>query len=388
MYPRKSRARAEQVPADSSAPARSAPEGIADPTERRAAGTIIGVLWMIGGISGALWYLVPGAEMEHWRLGLVTASFSAAVGVICALAPWRRMSARWIYVAAALSLVVIPIVMALNGGADSPTVLYLFMASVIFGYFLPTRAALEFLAVGTLVPATPMIYDPAALEPTFIAKYFLTAPIYAGVGIAVVLAKRQLVTLRNQARDQALQDPLTGLANRRAITEALRDAVSNPRLPRPLSLVLIDVDDFKLANTLYGYVGGDRVLRCVADALRGTTRRDDLVGRIGGDEFAVLICGASDSELFKLSERIVDAVRSTDLPVSPPGYRLTVSVGVAILGDDALQEVDELLDSADSELRRAKRGGKDRWHANAAGEAREALSRRPPRTAARCLERP
>ena len=66
------------------------------------------------------------------------------------------------------------------------TVLYLFLATVLFGYYLPTRLAVAFLAVGVLVPATPMLYDPDALEATFVAKYFLTAPIYVAVGLTVV----------------------------------------------------------------------------------------------------------------------------------------------------------------------------------------------------------
>jgi diguanylate cyclase (GGDEF)-like protein len=320
---------------------------------------MIGLLWMIGGISGALWYLVPGAEMAHWQLGLANAVLSATFGAVCLVAPWTRMDPAWIYGAAALSLLVIPIVMALNGGADSPTVLYLFMASVLFGYYLHTRAAIVFLAVGTLVPATPMLYDPRALEPTFIARYFLTAPIYAAVGMTVVLAKRQLVGWRNESREQALRDPLTGLANRRALTQALREAASTDGV-ESFALVMIDLDDFKMANTLYGHVGGDRVLRAVADALRRVTRRDDLAARLGGDEFALLVSGASEASLAELAQRIMDVLRSIEL--TPPGYRLTASVGFSMLRADG-GDVDRLLDSADREVRRAKSAGKDRREA-------------------------
>ncbi len=337
-------------------------DGLHDPVERRAAGRMIGLLWTIGGIFGALWYLVPGAEMEHWRLGLVSATLSTVVGVACLFAPWTRMRPAWIYVAAGLSLVVIPIVMALNGGADSPTVLYLFLASVLFGYYLPTRAAFLFLGVGVLVPATPMLYDPQALEPTFIAKYFLTAPIYAGVGLSVVLAKRQLVTWRNQALEQALHDSLTGLANRRALIDALRDSASRPPEWWPLGLVMIDLDDLKLANTLYGHTGGDIVLRSAAEVLRTVVRHDDLLARLGGDEFALLVPGASEARLDALSQRIVERMRNASPGLSPPGYRLTASVGYALAGGDD-ENVDGLLEAADRQLRRAKGAGKDRWDA-------------------------
>jgi diguanylate cyclase (GGDEF)-like protein len=327
--------------------------GLADPKERRAAGRITGLLWMVGGISGALWYLVPGADLDHWQLGLVSAALSAALGLACVLAPWPRMRPEWIYAAAGLSLVVIPIVIALNGGADSPTVLYLFLATVLFGYYLPTRLAVAFLAVGVLVPATPMLYDPDALEATFVAKYFLTAPIYVAVGLTVVLAKRQLVAWRNEARDLALRDPLTGLANRRALTDALRE------MKRPLALVMVDLDNFKLANTLYGHVGGDRVLCRAAELLRSVTRHDDLVARLGGDEFAVLVSDATEVQLRQLAERVVEAMREADTGLTPPGYKLTASVGYALVGDDG--DVDSLLESADRRLRSAKGEGKDRW---------------------------
>lgn len=336
-------------------------EGLDDPAERRAAGRMVGLLWMIGGISGAAWYLVPGAETAHWQLGLGSAILSAAFGAACLVAPWRRMRPGWIYGAAGVSLLVIPVVMALNGGADSPTVYYLFMASVLFGYYLPTRGAIAFLAVGVLVPATPMLYDPQALEATFIAAYFLTAPIYAAVGMTVVIAKRQLVGWRNHSREQALRDPLTGLANRRALTQALREAAHTRGLGS-LALVMIDLDDFKTANTLYGHVGGDRVLCAAADALRGVTRRDDLAARVGGDEFALLVPGASEAAVSELAQRIVDVVRNVELDLRPPGYRLTVSVGFAMLAADG-GDVDGLLEAADREVRRAKCTGKDRWEA-------------------------
>jgi GGDEF domain-containing protein len=286
---------------------------VTDANERRSAGRATGQLWLVGGISGALFYLVPGADLAHWRLGLVSCTFSVVLGIACLLAPWTRMRWELFYAAAGVSLLVIPFAIAVNGGADSPTVLYLFLATVLFGYYLPTRLALAFLAIGVLVPATPMLYDPQALEATYIARYMLTAPIYAAVGLTVVLAKRQLVAWRNEARELSLRDPLTGLANRRALTDAMLE------LEPPLALVMIDLDNFKLANTLYGHLGGDRVLCRVADVLRSVTRRGDLAARLGGDEFALLVSAASERQLRDLSERIVSAIREADAGLTPPG---------------------------------------------------------------------
>jgi diguanylate cyclase (GGDEF)-like protein len=327
-------------------------DGLNDPRERRVAGRTLGLLWLLGGVSGALWYLVPGAELEHWRLGMVSSSVSAAIGVACLVAPWQRLRPTWIYVAAGMALAIIPFAIAFNGGADSPTVLYLFLATVFFGYYLPTRLALIFLALGILVPATPLLYDTDAREATFVAEWVLTAPIYAAVGLTVILAKRQLVGWRNEARDQARRDPLTGLANRRALTDELT------RAQPPVALVMIDLDNFKLANTRYGHVGGDRVLCSVAATLHEVTRAGDLVARLGGDEFALLVSNADEASVRDLSQRVVEAVRSTDTGLRP-GYQPTASVGYAFTerGDEG---VELLLDRADRRLRLAKSGGKDR----------------------------
>ncbi len=71
-----------------------------DANERRSAGRATGLLWLLGGISGALFYLVPGADLAHWRLGLVSCTFSVVLGIACLLAPWRRMRSEWFYAAA------------------------------------------------------------------------------------------------------------------------------------------------------------------------------------------------------------------------------------------------------------------------------------------------
>jgi diguanylate cyclase (GGDEF)-like protein len=170
--------------------------------------------------------------------------------------------------------------------------------------------------------------------------------------LAVAIGRAELFSRVSRL---AYEDPLTGLANRRALTDALST------LPRPLALVMIDLDNFKLANTLYGHVGGDRVLCRVAEVLRRVTRAGDLVARLGGDEFALLVAGASEVRLRDLSERIVVAIREADTGLSPPGYRLTASVGYALVEGDG--DADSLLESADRRLRRAKGEGKDRWDA-------------------------
>jgi GGDEF domain-containing protein len=97
------------------------------------------------------------------------------------------------------------------------------------------------------------------------------------------------------AQRAVLEDPLTGVGNRRALDEALRSVSAEAAAGScdvPVSLLVVDLDDFKRINDTYGHVVGDEVLRAVAMAVRGVARADDVVARLGGDEFVVLARGA------------------------------------------------------------------------------------------------
>jgi diguanylate cyclase (GGDEF)-like protein len=164
-----------------------------------------------------------------------------------------------------------------------------------------------------------------------------------------------MVELRARADDLARRDSLTGLANRRALLEAAQ-AGPGRRADDQIGLLLLDVDDFKLANTLHGHPGGDRALRFVALSLRSAARESDLPARLGGDEFAVLVRGATPEGMEALAERVMATVRASDVTLGLPGFVLRVSAGWALDAPDA----DALLVAADAALQHAKRGGKDR----------------------------
>ena len=127
-----------------------------------------------------------------------------------------------------------------------------------------------------------------------------------------------MIALRVRADELARTDPLTGLANRRALLETMefRDR------GECIGLLMLDIDDFKHVNTEYGHPGGDRALRFVADCLRRTCRSGDLPARLGGDEFAVLVPRAEHDGMAALALRVLEAVRAGDM--------VRVSVGWAI----------------------------------------------------------
>jgi diguanylate cyclase (GGDEF)-like protein len=150
---------------------------------------------------------------------------------------------------------------------------------------------------------------------------------------------------------QALSDPLTGLPNRRALDQQLRQSLSSAT-GRPCSVALIDLDGFKDVNDRYSHATGDEVLRAVATALRSALRADDTVARYGGDEFVALLPGTAPGAAQGALERAVQAVAG----LTPnAGAGVTLSVGVVAVG--ARDDAGSVLARADSAMYRAKRLG-------------------------------
>jgi diguanylate cyclase (GGDEF)-like protein len=180
---------------------------------------------------------------------------------------------------------------------------------------------------------------------------------------AASLAAHAVVALENarlhgMVEQQALVDALTGLANRRAATEALRaEAARAERLQTPLSVVLADLDGFKEVNDEHGHAVGDAVLRAFADVLRDTVRESDVAGRWGGEEFLLLLPGADEEGAAQLAERVRVRLAERNIP-GAPGLRVTASFGVAEYSGESNSE--QLVVAADGALYRAKRGGKNR----------------------------
>ena len=193
---------------------------------------------------------------------------------------------------------------------------------------------------------------------------FTATPITAGEGGVVVTFRD--VTERKRLEAQTLEslaaaevlaavNPLTGLANHRTFHERLSAEVERARrLGRGLSLVLMDLDHFKRVNDLHGHQMGDRVLERAARVFESETRTGELVARVGGEEFAMILPEADADEAFRAAERIRRAVASAAFPAVGS---MTMSAGVCDLahGHDA----DTLYRLADDALYWAKHGGRD-----------------------------
>ena len=166
-----------------------------------------------------------------------------------------------------------------------------------------------------------------------------------------------------QRAHQALHDPLTALINRRGLYEALQAAMTNAASSgEHVSLLFIDLDDFKHANDVGGHRTGDEILMTVARTLAGQMRKGELVARLGGDEFAVLCPGMEASGAAAIAARLVEAVSVLRFPTSEQTLRVGCSIGVATCPTDARTE-DDLVACADAAMYEAKRGGKNGWAA-------------------------
>jgi len=178
------------------------------------------------------------------------------------------------------------------------------------------------------------------------------------IGILTDLAA--LVMDELELRLVATTDGLTGALSRRALlTAAARDLARVRRHGGELSCILLDLDHFKRINDTHGHAAGDRALQEVVMLLKSATRSEDYIGRLGGEEFAVIMPGAGPTAACEIGERLRRCVMNAWLPASAGEVRLTVSVGVATLNaQDA--GIEDLLRRSDEALYAAKTTGRNR----------------------------
>jgi len=184
-----------------------------------------------------------------------------------------------------------------------------------------------------------------------------------GDGAAYCLILRDVSDKRDIAerrRREAYSDHLTGLANRRALFEAAAQELERSRAaPRPTAMIVIDADHFKAVNDRYGHPGGDAVLQHLAAILRASVREVDVVARIGGEEFAVLLPSTDLSQALALAGSLCARVAQDATSFDGLAIACTISAGVAVAIDGA-GGVDLLLRQADQALYTAKRNGRNR----------------------------
>ena len=256
-----------------------------------------------------------------------------------------------------------------------------YKAEVAFFVFMALLAAAGMLLVGALYTA-----DASAPNPVAQALFFWPS-VKTSMLSACVLVATDLVfglffiypQIRTTAREEvklramteslsarsvtleqaALTDGLTGMQNRRYFDDALREYLEEfSKIDKPIGLMILDLDHFKGVNDTHGHDVGDEVLRTVANCLKDFTRYHDVVARLGGEEFAIVVPNMSEDYLMKFAERIRKAIAALVITSGNVRLKVTTSVGLAVW--DRAEDPDGFYRRADKMLYRAKQLGRNR----------------------------
>jgi diguanylate cyclase (GGDEF)-like protein len=276
------------------------------------------------------------------------------IGTRSLSAPWRE---AFFFAWSVATMVVIAVAIGLDGGAGSPLA-GLLVLPVLFGGLLYRLREVVGLAVLAMVTFW-LIY---ATGPSGDSARALASAVMIGVvgGISATAAMNREIgeeerrALTERLHRLATYDGLTGCLNYQSFQATLINEVERTeRYRRPLSVVIADLDGFKAVNDRYGHAAGDSALVTIASALLAGVRSADLVGRIGGDEFAILLPETLTTDARQLVERLQMAVVSVATP-----EQLTLSFGLSTWhGPD--DSPSELLRRADAALYEAKQQGRD-----------------------------
>ena len=251
-----------------------------------------------------------------------------------------------------LSQLVIAVCVALTGGPDSPAVFWFAIPAVT----LPARFNVTGVIVGVTISILMLLAVTLGVDAGSVVDNptHLFSPL--ALLVATVLLTMALSASEVQHRGEAVIDALTGMLNRKALDTRVDELVAQSQVSgRPIGLIVADIDHFKRVNDEHGHAAGDAVLQDVAYRLRKELRAYDLAYRLGGEEFAVLVPGASLTEAEEVAERLRAAVGQSDIN----GYEVTISLGAAVSPAGPL-DFEDLYERADEALYAAKREGRDR----------------------------
>lgn len=341
-----------------------------------------------GGVSASMAPLISGSPFTRifvkWVLGDVLGLLVVMPIVIIAhdLVKYGRdrMLAQRTHLEAALILLLVFVVALAVFRPGMPPVQFLIMPTVLLASFRlgPLGAALSTViaaavgSVGTMMAAQAATASPDQVTlqvlyfQLYLAVLFLSAlPIGSAMARRAQLsheleeAKKDADSVAREMAMLAAVDDLTGLLTRRQFLKELdRAAESAQRAQQPLTLAMIDIDHFKPINDQFGHAVGDQVLMVIGGACRAAVRSTDVIGRLGGEEFAMLMPLTDQQTAYRIVDRLREAVAGISIPVgSGASVSVTISIGLAVFED---QQVDRLLVDADRALYLAKEQGRNR----------------------------
>lgn len=197
----------------------------------------------------------------------------------------------------------------------------------------------------------------------FITKPFAPALVQARIGnyIALSRSQRALWEANSELSRLAVVDSLTGLTNRRYLDSAADTELRRAdRQDQPITMMVLDLDHFKTINDTHGHGVGDAVLVAMGQAWRGTLRSEDVLSRVGGEEFVALLPDTDTAQAEVLADRLLAVTRRLSVPVDNIDLGVTVSIGIAVRAPRSGMDYGRFLATADAALYEAKRLGRDR----------------------------
>jgi two-component system, cell cycle response regulator len=193
------------------------------------------------------------------------------------------------------------------------------------------------------------------------ADDYITKPFSFSELLARIRVGSRVIQYQQHLEYQTQTDSLTGLYNRRAFEKKMTDEFERAsRYAHPLSLLILDIDNFKIINDTYGHNGGDAALVKISEVLRATTRQSDFPSRFGGEEFVLILPDTDHQRALQAAEKIMGEIRSSVFSVTNGHFSLTVSIGVSSTTIHRYANANQMIEDADHALYAAKRNGKDR----------------------------
>ena len=313
----------------------------------------------------------------------------AAVGLYCAALLARLRRAVILACGYAAIVVVEFAIMAMWSGlsagyvASFPAYLFVFLITPLILLPFSFRESASALL---LVPIVPNVQIALGMAPDFPALGF-NAMIWPACAMALFVQfqfdalSREVFRTRRSLDELARRDALTGLGNRRHLVEHGTDLLAvAQRHGRPLGLLMLDVDHFKQINDRHGHAAGDDVLRFLGATIPLYLRATDVVGRTGGEEFAIVLPETGAAVAAEAAERLCAAIAAVAVPCDAAPHPISITISVGVAGADSqTRSFEALLARADRALYRAKREGRNRVCRDSAQE--EALAEARPRPA-------
>lgn len=264
----------------------------------------------------------------------------------------RRRPEIWVFFTTVLNIqLAITVGVVLTGGPRTALSCLLAAPVLMVGARFSTRG----LAVGAPISIVLVLAVTLGVDPAYAVLHPESVIVPLTLVITTAVYLRPLVVSDLRHRANSTLDSLTGLLNRRGLEARLSELSELAALNgQPISVVAVDIDHFKEVNDRHGHASGDLALRSIADALRGSLRTFELLYRIGGDEFLLLLPGASAADAGRIAESLRQAVAGA----RPLDLALTCSIGVATVRPGV--DPQALSARADAALYTAKHQGRDR----------------------------